>query len=68
MSNISVHTREKTRLGTKSKPPHHQRLGGSVLLAFVEFEDPCDAEDSVRSLDETCWCCGPRIIVEIKFL
>ncbi|XP_062528334.1 RNA-binding protein 1 isoform X1 [Bombyx mori] len=34
-------------------------------FAFVEFEDPRDAEDSVRGLDGTR-CCGTRIRVEMS--
>ncbi|CAH2100351.1 unnamed protein product [Euphydryas editha] len=34
-------------------------------FAFVEYEDPRDAEDSVRGLDGTR-CCGTRIRVEMS--
>ncbi|CAH0390861.1 unnamed protein product [Bemisia tabaci] len=34
-------------------------------FAFIEFEDPRDAEDAVRGLDRTR-CCGSRIIVEMS--
>ncbi|XP_069354177.1 RNA-binding protein 1-like isoform X2 [Maniola hyperantus] len=34
-------------------------------FAFVEFEDPRDAEDAVRGLDGTR-CCGTRIRVEMS--
>ncbi|XP_050518824.1 RNA-binding protein 1 isoform X2 [Diabrotica virgifera virgifera] len=34
-------------------------------FAFVEFEDPRDAEDAVRGLDGTR-CCGSRVRVEMS--